>query len=185
MRTAYNWYWNYNRSQYFLEIHPFTFRIYFKVWVYDECISPVSLQTCCTNPTMHQSISHNAPFAREMCKYVHISVTKWCIVSYLSKICAMGLLYRMYRLEYAETCSWFDSSSTTTDLYLPNTDIECIPQISAPSHSQLLASLPTTDTMPACYNSLANVPLTARKECDSREREGNQNLSQYTLVSPQ
>ena len=37
-----------------------------------------------TNPTMHLPISHNAPFVTEMCTHVHISVTKWCIVVYLS-----------------------------------------------------------------------------------------------------
>ena len=31
-----------------------------------------------------RQISHNAPFITEMCTHVHISVTNWCVVRYLS-----------------------------------------------------------------------------------------------------
>ena len=41
--------------------------------------SPHGTATCCTNPTMHH-------FVTEMCTHVHISVTKWCVVGYLSNV---------------------------------------------------------------------------------------------------
>ena len=73
------------------------------------CISRV---TCCTNQTIHQShIKQCTHFVTEMCTYVHISVTKWCIVVYLS------IAFRNWPAEFIVP-SWVRDSQTKMMLLL-------------------------------------------------------------------
>ena len=69
-----------------------------------------------TNPTIHQSLSHNVPLCN---RNVHISVTKWCIVGYSSD--ALWDLWDgsiIYNRDISRACSisyysvphyWYDS----------------------------------------------------------------------------
>ena len=51
-----------------------------------------TLKNISQTPQCMRQISHNAPFVMEMCTYVLISVTKWCIVGY-----GTGALWDLYR----------------------------------------------------------------------------------------
>ena len=74
------------------------------IWEGTEIVTPAmayrwhALLNCCTNPTMHHSTSHNAPFGTEMCmcahfcyKMVHYGIFVWCIMGFVRWVIWMSI----------------------------------------------------------------------------------------------